>query len=77
VPFDVHYTAMSRRRAGLPKQEVVMAANPFLTEAETHEAKATRVPEPREGIITLRQRVKNFLYKVFSGHEEFQGLTPD
>jgi hypothetical protein len=68
---------MSRRRAGLPKKEVLMATNPFLTEAETYEAKATIVPEPREEIVTFRQRVKNFLYKVFSGHEEFQGLTPD
>jgi hypothetical protein len=56
-----------------------MAANPLLADAERYQPKALSVPEPgaREGVITLGQRVKNFLHKVFSGHEEFLGCTPD
>lgn len=59
-----------------------MATNPVVTNAKIHEPRIqelriVRLPEPKVGIISLRQRVKKLLHKIFSGHEEFLGVTPD
>jgi hypothetical protein len=58
------------------KEATAMAANPVLAIEEqdryTHEEKS----EPEE-VLALRQRVKKALDKVFAGHEEYLGCTPD
>src|SRR5579872_1888480 len=58
------------------KEATAMAANPVLAIEEqdryTHEEKS----EPEE-VLALRQRVKRALDKVFAGHEEYLGCTPD
>jgi len=57
-----------------------MAANPVLPDAGVDEAPAIstiRTAVPEEKILSLNQRIKRWLYKVFSGHEEFLGWTPD
>jgi hypothetical protein len=54
-----------------------MAANPVLPAVGIHEVQATTTQVREEKTLTFKQRIKRLLYKIFSGHEEFLGLTPD
>jgi len=55
----------------------VLAANPnVIPRAQpTFEKELIRLCESRP--LTLKQRVRNLLIKMFKGHEEFLGWTPD
>jgi hypothetical protein len=54
-----------------------MAANPnFVPRVKTvFEKENIKLCEPKP--VTLKQRVRNLLIKMFKGHEEFLGWTPD
>jgi hypothetical protein len=54
-----------------------MAANPnVVPQGKTVvEKEIIRLCEPKR--LTLKQRVRNLLIKMFKGYEEFLGWTPD
>jgi hypothetical protein len=54
-----------------------MAANPnVVPQVKTVvEKKVMRLCEPQP--LTLKQRVRKLLIKIFKGHEQFLGWTPD
>jgi hypothetical protein len=54
-----------------------MAANPVLPEAGIHKVQAINTQDREEKDLDLKQRLTHLLYKVFSGHEDFLGWTPD
>jgi hypothetical protein len=59
------------------EEEQLMAANPISPIACVHEVQAIGTQVREEKTLSLKQRVKRFLYRIFSGHEEFLGWTPD
>lgn len=58
------------------KETTVMAANPVVAIEEQDRYIQEEKSEPEE-VLALRQRVKRALDKVFAGHEEYLGCTPD
>lgn len=58
------------------KEAKAMAANPVLAIEEQDRYTREEKDEPEE-VLALRQRVKRALDKVFAGHEEYLGCTPD
>ena len=59
------------------KEANAMAANPVLALAKQDSHIREEHTEPEEEILALRQRIKRALDKVFEGHEEYLGCTPD
>ncbi len=54
-----------------------MAANPNVIEhAElASERESVQIAKPKP--VTLKKRLRNLLHRIFEGHEEFLGRTPD
>jgi hypothetical protein len=54
-----------------------MAANPASPSACAHELQTIGTQVREEQTLSLKQLTKRLFYRVFSGHEEFLGWTPD
>jgi hypothetical protein len=53
-----------------------MVANPVVPREEIRELELASFPKPTEEVI-FKQRLKKLLYEIFSGHEDYLGVTLD